>query len=135
MCGNNLSAPSCFCVCSFCFWGEVSNSWILNGIGRKSLLGNGKKIAKFLMRTFTYRSTFLYAWTNSDYFHFDLSEFWVEQDSLRFDLSKFWNKKGSLFFGIKICKDRSFFASFHFVPISLTFFNFHTRQNEIQDTA
>jgi hypothetical protein len=32
----------------------------LNGIGRKSLLGNGKKIAKFLMRTFTYRSTFLY---------------------------------------------------------------------------
>jgi hypothetical protein len=24
------------------------------------LLGNGKKIAKFLMRTFTYRSTFLY---------------------------------------------------------------------------
>ncbi len=31
------------------------------GIGRNCLLGNGKKIAKFLMRTFTYRSTFLYA--------------------------------------------------------------------------
>jgi hypothetical protein len=36
----------------------------LNGIGRKSLLGNGKNIAKFLMRTFTYRSTFLYARTS-----------------------------------------------------------------------
>jgi hypothetical protein len=34
----------------------------LNDIGRNSLLGNGKKIAKFLMRTFTYRSTFLYGW-------------------------------------------------------------------------
>jgi hypothetical protein len=33
----------------------------LNDIGRNSLLGNGKKIAKFLMSTFTYRSTFLYA--------------------------------------------------------------------------
>ncbi len=29
-------------------------------IGRNCLLGNKKKIAKFLMRTFTYRSTFLY---------------------------------------------------------------------------
>jgi hypothetical protein len=29
-------------------------------IGRNCLLGNRKKIAKFLMRTFTYRSTFLY---------------------------------------------------------------------------
>ncbi len=45
----------------FCFWGEVSNSWILNVDGRNSLLGNRKKIAKFLMRTFTCRSTFLYA--------------------------------------------------------------------------
>jgi hypothetical protein len=35
-------------------------SWILNDIGRNSLLGNGKKIAKFLKRTFTCRSTFLY---------------------------------------------------------------------------
>jgi hypothetical protein len=33
---------------------------ILNDISRNSLLGNGKKIAKFLMRTFTCRSTFLY---------------------------------------------------------------------------
>jgi hypothetical protein len=32
----------------------------LNDIGRISLLGKRKKIAKFLMRTFTYRSTFLY---------------------------------------------------------------------------
>jgi hypothetical protein len=32
----------------------------LNDIGRNSLLGNRKKLAKFLMRTFTCRSTFLY---------------------------------------------------------------------------
>ncbi len=57
---TNLSAPICFCLCSFCFWGEVSNSWILIDISRNSLLGNRKKMAKFLMRTFTCRSTFLY---------------------------------------------------------------------------
>ncbi len=50
--GVNLSSPSCFSLCSFCFWGEVSNSGILNDIGRNSLLGNRKKIAKFLIRTF-----------------------------------------------------------------------------------
>jgi hypothetical protein len=33
---------------------------ILNDVGRNSLLGNRKKIAKFLMSTFTCRSTFLY---------------------------------------------------------------------------
>jgi hypothetical protein len=33
----------------------------LNYIGRNSLLGNSKKIAKFLMSTFTCRSTFLYS--------------------------------------------------------------------------
>jgi hypothetical protein len=32
----------------------------LNDIGRNCLVGNRKKIAKFLMRTFTCRSTFLY---------------------------------------------------------------------------
>jgi hypothetical protein len=32
----------------------------LNDIGRNFLLGNGKKIAKFLMRTFACCSTFLY---------------------------------------------------------------------------
>jgi hypothetical protein len=32
----------------------------LNDIGRNCLLGYRKKIAKFLMRTFTCRSTFLY---------------------------------------------------------------------------
>jgi hypothetical protein len=42
------------------FSGEVSNSLILSDIGRNSLLGNRKKIAKFLMGTFTCRSTFLY---------------------------------------------------------------------------
>ncbi len=39
---------------------KQTNSWILNDLGRNSLLGKRKKIAKFLMRTFTYRSTFLY---------------------------------------------------------------------------
>ncbi len=35
-------------------------------IGRNCLLGNGKKIAKFLMRTFTCRSTFLYDLTQGE---------------------------------------------------------------------
>jgi hypothetical protein len=34
----------------------------LNDIGRNCSLGYRKKIAKFLMRTFTCRSTFLYGW-------------------------------------------------------------------------
>ncbi len=52
----------CFCLCSFCFWGEVSNSWILNDIGSNFMLGNRKKIAKCLMRTFTcHSSPFIYA--------------------------------------------------------------------------
>jgi hypothetical protein len=63
--------------CSFLLWGCPSThplnlfqyllfkyciiySWIFNDIGRNSLLGNRKKIAKFLMSTFTYCSTFLY---------------------------------------------------------------------------
>ncbi len=52
---------SCFCLCSICFWGKVSNSGILNDIDRNFLLENTKKIAKCLMRTFTGCSTFLYA--------------------------------------------------------------------------
>ncbi len=51
---------SCFFLCSFWFWGVVSDSWILNDIGRIFSLGNWKKIAKCLMRIFTCRSTFLY---------------------------------------------------------------------------
>ncbi len=43
------------------YWhNKQTNSWILNDIGRNCLLGKRKKIAKFLMRTLTYRSTFLY---------------------------------------------------------------------------
>ncbi len=53
---------SCFCLCSLFFGGKVSNSWILNNIGRNFLLGSRKKIAKCLMMTFTCRSTFLYGW-------------------------------------------------------------------------
>ncbi len=52
---------SCFCLCSFCFWGEVSHSWISSDMGENFLLGNRKKIAKFLMRTFACHSTFLYS--------------------------------------------------------------------------
>ncbi len=39
---------------------NITNSWIFSDIGRNSLLGNRKKIVKFLMKTFTCRSTFLY---------------------------------------------------------------------------
>ncbi len=53
---SEKEASSCFCLCSLCFWGEVSNSWILNDFGRNFLLGSGKKIAKCLLRTFTGRS-------------------------------------------------------------------------------
>ncbi len=59
---TNLSVyPSCLCLCSFCFWEKYSNSWIWNDIGRNCLLGHRKKIAKFLMRIFTSRFTFLFA--------------------------------------------------------------------------
>ncbi len=37
-----------------------TNRLIFNYHGLNTLLGKRKKIAKFLMRTFTYRSTFLY---------------------------------------------------------------------------
>jgi hypothetical protein len=39
----------------------IQHSWILNDISRNCLLGHKQKIATFLMRTFTCRSTFLYA--------------------------------------------------------------------------
>jgi hypothetical protein len=51
----SISAVSLTSLCSFSVWGEVSNSLILNDIGRNFLLGNRKKIAKCLMRTFTMR--------------------------------------------------------------------------------
>ncbi len=39
---------------------NITNSWIFSDIGRNCLLGNRKKKNKFLKRTFTCRSTFLY---------------------------------------------------------------------------
>ncbi len=51
---------SCFCLCSFYFWGVFSNSWIMNDICRNFLLGNRKKIAQCLRKTFTCCSTLLY---------------------------------------------------------------------------
>ncbi len=56
LCGNQLfSTHPCFCLYSFCIWGEkfpTAEFWM---IARK-----WKKTAKFLMETFTCRSTFLY---------------------------------------------------------------------------
>ncbi len=52
--------PSCLCLCSLSFWRKYSYNWIWNDIGRNCLLGYRKKIAKFLIRTFTCRSTFFY---------------------------------------------------------------------------
>ena len=48
-------------TCFLTMRSKHASSKILNDIGRNSLLGNRKKIAKFLMRTFTCRSFFLYA--------------------------------------------------------------------------
>ncbi len=50
--------PNCFCLCSFCFWGKYSSNRIWNYVSRNCLLGHRKKIAKFLTRTFTCRSTY-----------------------------------------------------------------------------
>jgi hypothetical protein len=58
---TNLSAPSRLLLSLFLLFLVRSLQQLnLNDIGRNSLLGNRKKIAKFLMRTFTCRSTFLY---------------------------------------------------------------------------
>ncbi len=48
---QNKETHSCFCLCSFRVGGEVSNSWILNDIGRNLFLGSRRKIAKCLMMT------------------------------------------------------------------------------------
>ncbi len=45
--------------------------------GRNFLLGNGKKIAKFLMRTFTCCSTFLY-----DHNHFIFRKKYIETQEI-----------------------------------------------------
>ncbi len=55
--GNDIrkrDIHSCFYLCSFCFWVEVSNSRMLN----ETSCWEVEKIAKFLMRTFICRSTF-----------------------------------------------------------------------------
>ncbi len=60
LCGNQLISTPCSGLCSSCFGGKYSNSWIWNDIGRNCLLGHRKKIDKFLMRTSTCHTTFLY---------------------------------------------------------------------------
>ena len=47
-------------TCFLTMRSKHASSKILNDIGRNSLLGSRKKIAKLLMRTFTCRSIFLY---------------------------------------------------------------------------
>ncbi len=53
---------SCLCLCSFCFWGKIFHQLNLEWYRQKLLAEtySRKKIAKFIMRTFTCRSTFLY---------------------------------------------------------------------------
>ncbi len=48
------------CLWSFCFGENIPTAKCLNDISRNCLMEHGKKIAKFLMRPFTCRSTFLY---------------------------------------------------------------------------
>ncbi len=55
--------PSCFCLWYFCFSGKYSNNWIWNDIGRNCFLGHRKKIAKFLIRTFTFLPLYLPLWS------------------------------------------------------------------------
>ncbi len=58
LCGNQLiSMPKLLMSLCLLFWGKYSNK---NYIGWNCLLGHKKKIAKFLLRTSTCRSTFLY---------------------------------------------------------------------------
>jgi hypothetical protein len=52
------------------FGGKYSYCWIWNDIGRNCLLGHGKKRAKFLLRIFTCRSTFLYGLKQRPLIHF-----------------------------------------------------------------
>ncbi len=51
---QNVNSKKTATNSKFCFFGEVSNSWILNDIGKNFLAGSRKKIAKCLMRTFTF---------------------------------------------------------------------------------
>jgi hypothetical protein len=57
---TNLSTPSFFFFAPFFFWEKFPTAEFFNDVGRNSLLGHRKK-GKFLMSTFTCRSTFLYA--------------------------------------------------------------------------
>jgi hypothetical protein len=62
MCPKHISIKVivAFLTLFLLFLGRSISQLNLNGASRNCLLGNGMKIAKFLMRTFTCRSTFLY---------------------------------------------------------------------------
>jgi hypothetical protein len=57
------------------FGQNVPTAEFLNDFGRNFLLGNRKKIAKCLMRTFTCRSTFLYISEDFESFGYRLTVF------------------------------------------------------------
>ncbi len=65
---------SCFCLCSFCFLGEVSNSWILMTSAETSCWEIGRNSQMCLLRNFTCRSTFLYVWMPHPSCHIHRSE-------------------------------------------------------------
>jgi hypothetical protein len=65
LCSLLKETSSWFCLYSCCFGEKFPTAEFWNDIGRNFLLGNRKKIAKWLMRTFTCRSTFLYGFTEN----------------------------------------------------------------------
>ncbi len=60
LCGNQLTTTQLLLSLFLLFLMRSFQQLNLDDIGRDSLLGHRKKIAKFLMRTFSCRSTFLY---------------------------------------------------------------------------
>jgi hypothetical protein len=62
-CSSLTHSSNPFEYCKYVYFNfDITNSRIFSDIVRNCLLGNRKKIAKFLMKTFTYRSIFLYGW-------------------------------------------------------------------------
>ncbi len=58
---HKKKSSTSFCLCSFCFWGEVSSSWILNDIDRNFLLENRKENSQMFNEDF-YLPLYLHLW-------------------------------------------------------------------------
>ncbi len=69
---TNLPAPSCLCLCSFCF-GDKFTTMNFELYRQKPLAGKKKENSQILIRTFTCRSTFLdhLKFKNYEYSKFD----------------------------------------------------------------